>query len=109
MKAESKAGSGAAAGKIVVENVNVPGYTQTVDATMYAEMRRALMAILPSKPPGLTQTDIRKTVVGKLSKELYPGGAKAEWWSKLVQLDLEAKQIIRREDTKPLRWHAVKK
>jgi hypothetical protein len=109
MKAKSKTKGEFAAGKIVVENVNVPGYTQTVDATMYGEMRRALMAILPSKPPGLTQTEIRQTVVGRLSKALYPGGAKAEWWSKLVQLDLEAKQIIRREDTKPLRWHAVKK
>jgi hypothetical protein len=91
--------------KVVVENVNVPGYTQSVDAGMYDEMKRAFLAIMPRKAPGLTQTEIRTKVVAVLSKVLYPGGAKAGWWSKLVQLDLEAKGIIVREESKPLRWH----
>lgn len=107
--AKPKANPSASVGKIVVENFNVPGYTQTVDAAMYAEMRRALVAILPTEPPGMTQNEIRKTVVGRLSARLYPGGAKSDWWSKLVQLDLEAKGIVRRENGKPLRWHVVKK
>ena len=94
--------------KVVVENVNVPGYTQTVDATMYKEMKRAFLAILPTAAPGLTQTEIRSKVVTKLSEALYPGGAKADWWSKLVQLDLEAKGIVLREESKPLRWHRKK-
>jgi hypothetical protein len=33
------------------------------------------------------------------------GGAKAGWWSKAVQFDLEAKGVIAREPGKPLRWH----
>ena len=107
--ARPKAKSGAPAGRIVVENVNVPGYTQTVDAATYQEMRRALLAILPAKPPGLTQAEVRKAVVRHLSPAIFPGGAKAGWWSKVVQLDLEAKGIVRREETKPLRWHAVRK
>jgi hypothetical protein len=97
------------AGRIEVENVNVPGHRQVVDATMYQAMKRAMLEILPSKPPGLTQTEMRKAVVSHLPSDLFPGGAKAEWWSKLVRLDLEAKGIVRREDNKPLRWHVARK
>jgi len=42
-----------------------------------------------------------------LSEELFPGGAKAGWWAKTVQLDLEAQGKWVREDTKPLRWYKV--
>jgi hypothetical protein len=33
-----------------------------------------------------------------------PGGAKAGWWVKTVQLDLEAKGIVVRDGGRPLRW-----
>lgn len=93
--------------KVTVENVNVPGWTQSVDATLYEEMRRVLLLILPTAPPGMTQTEIRAAALTQLSPELFPGGAKADWWSKLVQLDLEAKGIVSRAQTKPLRWHRI--
>jgi hypothetical protein len=92
-------------GRVVVQNVNVPGYTTTVEAPKYHAMKHALLKVLPAKPPGLTQTEIRTKVVAFLPGSLFPGGAKAEWWSKCVQLDLEAKGTIVREATKPLRWH----
>lgn len=92
-------------GRITVENVNVPGYTTRLDATMYTAMRRALLEVLPSQPPGLTQAEMLQAVVPHLPQELFPGGAKAGWWAKSVQLDLEAKGIVEREPTKPLRWH----
>lgn len=92
-------------GRIAVENVNVPGYTTRVDATKYNAMRRAMLRVLPSKAPGLTQEEIRTAVVPQLPEDLFPGGAKAGWWSKSVQLDLEAKGVLVREPTKPLRWH----
>jgi hypothetical protein len=44
-------------------------------------------------------------VVSHLPEDLYPGGAKAGWWMKTVQLDLEAKGAIVREKTTPLRLH----
>jgi len=91
--------------KITVENVNVPGYTTRLDAAMYGAMRRAILTVLPAKAPGLTQTQIRTAVVPHLPKDLFPGGAKAAWWAKAVQLDLEAKKILTREPSKPLRWH----
>jgi hypothetical protein len=75
---------------------------------MYQEMKRAFLSVLPSKPPGLTQSEIRSMILSKLSNVLFPKGAKADWWSKLVQLDLEAKGHVLREATKPLRWYRKK-
>lgn len=95
--------------RVVVQNVNVPGYTSTVDAAKYAAMRRAILLVLPRFEPGLTQSEIRKDVVAHLPEELFPGGAKAAWWAKTVQLDLEAKDLVVREQSKPLRWHRVAK
>lgn len=91
--------------KIVVENVNVPGYTTRVNAAMYTAMKQAMLQVLPQKEPGLTQAEIRAAVVAHLPEDLFPGGAKAGWWAKTVQLDLEAKEVVVREATKPLRWH----
>jgi hypothetical protein len=40
-----------------------------------------------------------------LPEDLFPGGAKAGWWVKCVQLDLEAKGLVVRDRAaKPLRW-----
>jgi hypothetical protein len=83
--------------------VNHLGQVKLVDAAMYDAMRRAVLKVLPKTPPGLTVEDLYSKVVTKLPKDLFPGGAKAGWWTKTVQLDLEAKGIIVRERTRPLR------
>jgi uncharacterized protein (DUF2235 family) len=91
--------------KITVENVNVPGRTTRVDATMYRAMHKAMWKVLPKQAPGLSQTEIREAVLPHLPQDLYPGGAKVGWWAKTVQLDQEAKGSLIRETSKPLRWH----
>jgi hypothetical protein len=91
--------------RVTIENVNHPGITSTVDAGMYDAMRDALLAVLPDQAPGLTQAEMREAVVAHLPEALFPGGAKAGWWAKAVQLDLEAKGALVREAAKPLRWH----
>jgi hypothetical protein len=91
--------------QITVENVNVPGKTYRVNAVKYQAMKQAMMRVLPIEAPGLTQAEIRESVVPHLPDDLYPGGSTAGWWAKTVQLDLEAKGSIVRESTKPLRWH----
>ena len=91
--------------RIAIQNINVPGRSTRVDAAKYAAMRSALLKVLPAKRPGLTQAELFAAVVRHLPGALFPGGAKANWWAKTVQLDLEAKRIVAREDTKPLRWH----
>jgi hypothetical protein len=63
--------------------------------------------VLPQEAPGLNQNEIREAVKLHLPEELYPGGEKVGWWAKTVQLDLEAKGILVRENSKPLRWYQV--
>ncbi len=91
--------------KITVENVNIPGSTSRVNKAMYDAMKQAMWTVLPAQSPGLTQSEIREAVIPHLPENLYPGGAKAGWWAKTVQLDQEAKGGLIREATKPLRWH----
>ncbi len=91
--------------KVVVENVIRPGKTNSVDADMYAVMKTALLAVIPSQAPGLTLADIRKRIFVHLPEERFPGGKGVSWWSKTVQLDLEAKGEIVREKTRPIRLH----
>lgn len=91
--------------KIAVENVHSPGRTVNVDADKYEAMRIALLKALPKKAPGLTQAEMLDTLKLHLSEALFPKGEKAGWWMKCVQLDLEAKGVIVREASKPLRWY----
>ena len=90
--------------KIEVENINVPGQINRVDREKYTDVKNALLHILPDQSPGLTHKEIQEKLLDHLSDSLFPGGAKRGWWSKTVQLDLEAKKLITREDSKPLRW-----
>jgi len=93
------------AGRISVRTPNVPGYTTTVDRTMYDAVKKALLRILPRERPGMTQSEMMKAVLPHLPQDLFPRGAKASWWTKCVQLDLEARGDVVRESTgKPLRW-----
>lgn len=91
--------------KIEVENVNVPGRTSRVNAAKYQAMKKAMLRVLPEGEPGLTQNEVREAVIPHLPDDLFPGGSTAGWWAKIVQLDLEAKGVVIRETTKPLRWH----
>ena len=91
--------------KITMENVNVPGHTTRVSKIMYDAMKQAMWTVLPTKSPGLTQKEIYEAVIPHLPADLFPGGAKAGWWAKGVQLDQEAKGNLIRETSKPLRWH----
>ena len=92
-------------GRVRIENVNHPGSTSDADAGMYRAMRDAILEVLPTEVPGMTPTQMLEAVVPRLPGDLFPGGAKAGWWSKAVQLDLEAKGTISRDSTKPLRLH----
>jgi hypothetical protein len=93
---------------IVVGTVNNPAYAQRVDAEAYEAMRKTMMKVLPRKAPGLTQAEMWAALDKAAPKKLFAGRWKVGWWMKTVQLDLEAKQIVVREDTKPLRWHRVR-
>jgi hypothetical protein len=89
--------------RIEVENPNRPGQLGSVDADRYEAMKRAYLKVLPKTPPGLTLAEIRDRLIAHLPEDQFPGGAKAGWWAKTVQLDLEAKGVIVRAKTRPLR------
>lgn len=93
--------------KIEIENVNTPGRTDRVDRPKYEAMRQALLAVLPKNPPGMKTADAKEALLRHLDQELFPGGAKAGWWLKAVQLDLEAKGVIARAPVKPVHLYRL--
>ncbi len=97
----------AGAEKVAIENPNSPGRVTRVDGDKYHAMKKAMLAVLPKTAPGLTVRDLKERLLPLLPESLFPGGAKSGWWLKAVQLDLEAKTVIMREDTKPLRLHRL--
>ena len=93
--------------KVEVQNVNHPGLIERVDAEKYTATRQAMLAVLTDQAPGMTAKELQAVMLPHLPQDLFPGGAKSGWWMKTVQLDLEAKGVIARASTKPLRWHRV--
>ena len=94
---------------VEVENVIRPGSVRKVDARMYEAMKRAYLKVVPTDPPGYTLDDIRERLLDHLPDELFPEGAKAGWWAKTVQLDLEAKGVVVRTATSPLRLYRARR
>jgi hypothetical protein len=93
---------------IVARSVNVPGWTHRVNAEMYEAMHKAVLKVLPRKAPGLTQQEMIDALKRVAPRRLFPDGGRVSWWMKTVQLDLEAKKVLVREKTKPLRWHRIR-
>ena len=88
---------------IEVENVNHPGRRSRVDALKYSAAREAMLALLPSQAPGMTQQEMMLAMRQALPLDQFPGTT-TSWWAKSVQLDLEAKGLVTRDRGKPLRW-----
>ena len=92
--------------KMTIENVGQPGKTYRVDAAKFAAMRKAVLAVVPAKAPGMPVADLISAVKKHLPADLFPGGEKAGWWVKAVHLDLEAKKILARTPT-PVRLYRL--
>lgn len=93
--------------RVEMLNFTSPGHVVRVEKAKYDAMKDALLASVPAAAPGLTVAEIKARVLPLLPEELFPGGAKAGWWLKGVQLDLEARGLIARENVKPLRLHRL--
>lgn len=91
--------------RVMVENVIRPGSRRRVDGSKHRAMRRAILAIAPRRAPGLTLADALAAAIPRLPPELFPAGAGAGWWFKTVQLDLEAKRLLVRQKTSPIRLY----
>jgi len=90
--------------RVAMESILSPGRVKNVDADKYEDMRQAMLASLPVGPPGITSAELKRLILPRLSSMLFPGGEKAGWWLKGVQLDLEAKKLVGRSATAPLRF-----
>jgi hypothetical protein len=91
---------------VEVRNVNHPDYRGRVNAAKYAAMKNALMRGL-SGSVQLTQAEMKAAVLPHLPQNLFPGGKTSGWWSKTVQLDLEARGEMGRTSTKPLKFFLI--
>jgi hypothetical protein len=91
--------------KITVQNVGQPGKTYRADAAKYAEMRAAVLTVTPTEAPGIAVPDLIEAVKCHLSPTLFPDGETAGWWVKCVQLDLEAKGLLKRALKSPVRLY----
>lgn len=93
--------------KIEILNVGQPGKSYKVDKAKFEAMRTAVLGALPPSPPGMTPADLIQKVKPGLPADLFPGGEKAGWWVKAVQLDLEARGKIARAERPPVRlWRS---
>jgi hypothetical protein len=93
--------------RVEMRSITSPGFAQQVDKAKYDAMKDALLRSVPKGKPGLTVAEVKEGVLALLPDDLFPGGAKAGWWLKGVQLDLEARGVIARENVKPLRLHRL--
>lgn len=93
--------------RIEVLNITSPHHVTKVDRAKYEAMRAALLSVLPATGPGPTVAEAQSALLPHLDQRLFPGGAKAGWWMKCVQLDLEARGIIARAPKPPVRLHRV--
>lgn len=90
--------------KIDVQNINHPDHIARVDAAKYHAMRRAYLSVLDAAETPLSHAEAKEAILPLLPDDLFPGGKTAGWWIKTVQLDLEAKGVVARHATKPLRF-----
>jgi len=91
--------------KIEIENVIQPGKTYRVNADKFIAVRDAVLAVLPTQPPGMTVAEAKSAALPRLPEALFPGGEKAGWWIKAVQLDQEAKGVVARAPGCPVRLY----
>ena len=82
---------------IEIQNFTSPGRVVRVNRSKYEAMKDVVLKVLPANPPGLTVAEAKEKLLPLLSQSLFPGGETAGWWFKAVQLDLEAKDMLRRD------------
>ncbi len=93
--------------KIEVQNFTSPNHVTRVDKAKYTAVRDVLLKHMTAEAPGKTPSELIAAIRPDLPQDLFPGGEKAGWWFKCVQLDLEAKGIIKRADKPPVRLRKV--
>ena len=85
-----------------------PAYRRMVDARKHEAMKRLVLKATPRSAPGITQNGLFERLEKSSPRDVFPGTTYG-WWGKTVQLDLEARGVLRCDRTsRPLRWRRVK-
>ena len=101
---------------IQAKNVNHPGHKEPLNERKYTVIREAILDVLPTGSDGLTHREftvqVEKVVKKKLKAEaddLFPKKGSYGWYCKAVQLDLEARKLIKRvPKTSPIQFVRTK-
>ena len=85
---------------IKARNVNHPDHQENLKAEKYNIIREAMLAVLPTED-GMLFTDLEQGVAAYLQEKqvpqaLFPKAGSVRWYTKTVQLDLEARGEIER-------------
>jgi hypothetical protein len=96
---------------VQAQNVNHPDHRENLNAKKYSLIRDAILAALPTQESGESMpfTDLETAVRTQLDEkevpsELFPKPGSVRWYTKTVQLDLEARGEIERLPNKsPIR------
>ncbi len=59
-------------------------------------IRKAILASVPRNRTGVSFKELVATVTSRVPKELFPKKGSVSWYTKVVQLDLEAKGPVER-------------
>ncbi len=78
------------------KNVNAGSAGFSVTSEKYLPVRNAILSAVPRGAAGLTFHELVALVGRKVPKELFPKPGSVSWYTKVVQLDLEAKGLIER-------------
>ena len=83
--------------------MNHPGHTENLNQEKYNIIREAMLKVLPSSVSGesLTFPELEDGVrtyldENQVPKSLFPKPGSVRWYTKAVQLDLEAREEIER-------------
>ena len=78
------------------QNVNKGSRGFAVTAQKYEPIRKAILASVPRSKEGLSFEELVASVTGRVPRELFPKPGSVSWYTKVVQLDLEANGQIER-------------
>ena len=88
-----------------IEILTIEGKPWRVIGAKFEAMRLAFLEVIPDEAPGKTFAELKAALLPLLDAELFSGGEKAGWWLKSMQLDHEARGIVKRTKGSPLRFY----
>ena len=78
------------------KNVNKGTGGFAVTPEKYEPIRKAILASVPRNREGVSFKELVASVTSRVPNELFPKRGSVSWYTKVVQLDLEAKGLLER-------------